>query len=227
MQWNDAVRDVLVADDHPLVRTGLMAAAERALQPRAVFEAETFPGVLDAVEAHAELDLVLLDLSMPGAMGLSGLAMLRGLRPELPVLIVTGASEPRTAEAAAALGASGYMQKSASAGEIEAAMRSVAAGGAPGLPSPGEGRKFRDLAARIGALSPQQFRVMTLIAEGLLNKQIAHELDLSVSTVKGHVTELLRKLGFARRTMLIAALRELGEDGFEGGSEDYSAARRP
>lgn len=222
----DAVRAVLVADDHPLVRTGLVGAVERALRPETVLEVGDFPSVLEAVEAGEALDLVVLDLSMPGAMGLSGLALLRGRWPQLPVLIVTGVTDARVVASAAAIGASGYVCKSAPAREIEEALRAVISGDAPGLPAPDASRETRDFAARIGALSPQQFKVMTLIGEGLLNKQIAHELNLSISTVKGHVTELLRKLDLPRRTMLIAALRELAEERGEEAA-GYSAADRP
>ncbi len=222
----DAVRTVLVADDHPLVRTGLVGAVERALTPEAILEVGDFPAAVEAIEAGSGIDLVVLDLGMPGAMGLSGLALLRGRWPELPVLIVTGVTDPRVVASAAAIGASGYVGKSAPAREIEEALRAVIAGEAPGLPAPDASRETRAFAEKIGALSPQQFKVMTLIGEGLLNKQIAHEMNLSVSTVKGHVTELLRKLDLPRRTMLIAALRELAEERGEEAA-DYSAADRP
>ena len=217
MQLDEPVRTVLIADDHPLVRAGLVAAVAHALAPERLLEAEDFPETLEQATTAEDLDLIVLDLRMPGAQGLSGLMMLKAMRPEAPVLVCSGVAEKRVIAAASAVGASGFVSKSASPDEIEATLIAVMNGEAPGLPAPEASAETKDFAARIRELSPQQFRVMSLIGDGLLNKQIAHEMGLSVSTVKGHVTELLRKLNIPRRTMLIAALRDfsLDEDEFQ------------
>jgi len=213
------VRTVLVADDHPMVRAALASAVRKRLAPARLIEASAFSETLAAAEAETELDLVLLDLRMPGARGFSGLVALKARAPAAPVLVVSGVDAPDIARRCALYGASGFVGKSAAPGEIEEAIVETAAGGAPGLPPRGAEDMDDEatLAGAVATLSPQQVRVMHLMADGLLNKQIAHELDLSVSTVKGHVTELLRKLGMARRTQLIAALRALEIEDASGG----------
>lgn len=178
-----------------------------AAAPRRIVEAPSFPAALEAI-GDPTVDLALLDLRMPGAHGFSGLIALKAKAPAVPVIVVSGVQDQDVPARAAAYGASGFIAKTASPDRIITAIRDVLAGATPGLDGEA-GAPDNDLARMIGALSPQQFRVMCLIADGLLNKQIAHELDLSLSTVKGHVTELLRKLGMTRRTQLIASLRTL------------------
>ncbi len=100
---------ILIADDHPLVRSALVHALQGELESGATVEASSFATLIEAVAAHADLDLVLLDLNMPGAQGFSSLVYLRGERPELPVIVISSNDHPRTVRRAQQFGASGFI----------------------------------------------------------------------------------------------------------------------
>lgn len=208
-------RHILVADDHPLFRQALITALTPAFGDSVFAEAGNLEQVLALLDSGPALDLVLLDLRMPGAFGFSGLSFLRGRYPETPVAVVSGVDDPDAVHQSIALGASGYIPKSTESGQIVTAIQEIMTGAVwipetvRQAPVQSQAPEERDIAARIADLSPQQFTVLNLIAEGLLNKQIAHELDLSISTVKGHTTAILKKLGLQRRTQILAAIARL------------------
>ena len=207
---------LLIADDHPLFRAALRGAATDAVADLSVLEAESLDGVLAALEANPDIDLVLLDLHMPGNHGLAGLAAIRAQYPEVAVVVVSANDDPRVVRRALDHGAAGYLPKSAGLDELRDAIRSVLAC-EQWLPSSLRASVARsqssqhdaELAARLASLSPQQFRVLTLVAEGLLNKQIADRLDVQERTVKAHLTAIFERMGVRNRTQAGVVLREL------------------
>ncbi len=206
----------VVADDHPLFR-GALQQALRALDADCVIlEAEDFESVKTLVAADDDIDLILLDLAMPGASGLSGLVTLRGLLPAVPIAIVTAYDDPATIRRALELGASGFISKSARMEELREAMRSVLEGSiyTPDGIDLGEEQdtEISDIISRIRTLTPQQTRVLGMLAEGLLNKQIAYELNVSEATIKAHVSAILQKLRVDSRTQAVIQLSRIGSD---------------
>lgn len=184
---------LLIADDHPLFRAALRGAAADAVAGLQVREAESLDGVLAALEAGSDIDLVLLDLHMPGNHGLAGLAAIRAQYPGVAVMVVSANDDPRVIRRALDHGAAGYLPKSTGLAELREAIRTVMgceqwlpAGLRSTVSNAKSSPHDANLAARLASLSPQQFRVLTLVAEGLLNKQIADRLDIQERTVKAH-----------------------------------------
>jgi DNA-binding NarL/FixJ family response regulator len=207
---------LLIADDHPLFRTALKQAAADAVADLTVHEAASLDAVLATLDAEPDIDLVLLDLHMPGNHGLAGLAAVRAQYPGVAVVVVSANDDPRVIRRALDHGAAGYLPKSAGLEELRDAIRSVLAC-EQWLPPSLRGAVQRAqsaphdsaLAARLASLSPQQFRVLALVAEGLLNKQIADRLDVQERTVKAHLSAIFDRLGVRNRTQAGVVLREL------------------
>ncbi|MGV8922724.1 MAG: response regulator transcription factor [Thermomonas sp.] len=207
---------LLIADDHPLFRAALRQAARDALGDVELFEADNLDAVLGTLDAQPQVDLVLLDLHMPGNHGLAGLAAVRAQYPGVAVIVVSANDDPRVVRRALDHGAAGYLPKSSGLDELRDAIRTVLAC-QTWLPaalratvsraqsSPGDAA----LASRLARLSPQQFRVLTLVAEGLLNKQIADRLDVQERTVKAHLSAIFERLEVRNRTQAGVILREL------------------
>lgn len=205
---------IIVADDHPLFREALQQALTNLLEGVHFVEADSFETLEIAAHDNEDADLVMLDLDMPGAHGFSALAWLRAQYPALPVVIVSAVSDPAVMRRAVDFGASGFIPKSSSLPIIADAVQAVLEGEVwlPETALSGDeegGSEDRDLAGRIAALTPQQFRVLMMIADGLLNKQIAAELDVSEATIKAHVTAIFRKMGVRSRTQAAVAARRL------------------
>ncbi|NZA27400.1 response regulator transcription factor [Luteimonas sp. SJ-92] len=207
---------LLIADDHPLFRAALRGAAADAAPDITVCEADTFEAVLGVLEERSDIDLVLLDLHMPGNHGLAGLAAIRAQYPAVAVALVSANEDPQVIRRALDHGAAGYVPKSTGLDEMRQAIRSVLACEQwlpPALRGPvqraGSLPQDRDLAARLASLTAQQFRVLTLVAQGLLNKQIADRLDVQERTVKAHLSAIFEKLGARNRTHAGVILREL------------------
>ena len=207
---------LLIADDHPLFRAALHQAARAALDDGSISEACDLATTLDALGEVPDTDLVLLDLHMPGSRGLSGLAALRGQFPAVAVMVVSAHDEPRVVRRVLDHGAAGFISKSASPDEIAAAIRTVLDCGEWVPPHLGESVAAlptdpgdSDLAARLARLTGQQYRVLGLLAEGLLNKQIADRLAIQERTVKAHVTAIFEKLSVRNRTQASMLLRSL------------------
>lgn len=207
---------LLIADDHPLFRAALKQAAHDALGEVELFEGDSLESVLALLEAQPQVDLILLDLHMPGNHGLAGLAAVRAQYPGVAVIVVSANDDPRVVRRALDHGAAGYLPKSAGLDELRDAIRTVLAcetwlppalraSVARAQSAPADA----DLAARLASLSPQQFRVLTLVASGLLNKQIADRLDIQERTVKAHLTAIFERLGVRNRTQASVVLREL------------------
>ena len=205
---------IVIADDHPLVCAALTQALHSAMPSAMILTASSLNAIEATIAEHPDLDLALLDLHMPGARGFSALLLLRGQRPELPVIVISSNDHPRTVARAQQFGAAGFLPKSAPLAEMPAAMASVMAGGTC-FPQHPARRNDDDakLAARLAQLTPQQMRVLMGIADGLLNKQIAHELDLAENTVKVHVAAVLHKLGCHTRTHAALLAKGLEAEG--------------
>jgi DNA-binding NarL/FixJ family response regulator len=207
---------LLIADDHPLFRAALRGAAAEAVSDLLVHEADSLDGVLAVLEAEPDIDLVLLDLHMPGNHGLAGLAAVRAQYPGVAVVVVSANEDPRVVRRALDHGAAGYLPKSSSLEDLREAIRAVLACEQwlpPALRAAvartQSASRDADLAARLASLSPQQFRVLTLVAQGLLNKQIADRLDVQERTVKAHLSAIFERLGVRNRTQASVVLREL------------------
>jgi DNA-binding NarL/FixJ family response regulator len=204
----DASGLVLIADDHPLFRGAMRQAVTVALPGAAISEAGTFEDVMRAL-ASAPVDLVLLDLNMPGMQGFAGLAYVRASHPEVPVLVVSGTDTTPVVRRCLEFGASGFLPKKEGIETMRDAIRTVMAGGAwtpPDYdPSQAEDTETSGLVRRLASLTPQQVRVLMMLSEGKLNKQIAYELDVSEATVKAHVSAILTKLGVDSRTQAVIA----------------------
>ncbi|PSJ51004.1 response regulator transcription factor [Kumtagia ephedrae] len=204
----------VIADDHPLFRGALKQALSGLDGVAEILEAGNFEATKALVAGNGELDLLLLDLSMPGASGLSGLISLRGLHASVPVVVVSAHDDPETIRRSLELGASGFISKSASMEDIRAAVRTVLAGdiAAPVGVDLGteQDPEISDIIRRLQSLTPQQTRVLGMLADGLLNKQIAYELGVSEATIKAHVSAVLQKLGVDNRTQAVIMLGKIG-----------------
>lgn len=203
---------LLVVDDHPLFRDALRRLVAGFWPGAQVHEAADAEGVFALAEAQPQADLLLLDLTMPGARGFGVLVHLRAQYPALPVVMVSARDDADTQRRAFAHGAVGFLSKSAAAAEIQRTLDGVLAGEPPPAPSaaaPVEADE-RAVAARIASLTPAQFRVLSRVAAGLLNKQIAFELGIGEATVKAHMGAVLDKLGASNRTQAVLMLGRLG-----------------
>lgn len=198
---------VLIADDHPLVVGGLRQAVLAAAPDAEISVAHDFDSMAAALEASPDTDLVLLDLTMPGVRGFSGLLFLRSERPSTPVVVVSGNEERAVIRHCMEFGAAGYIPKSNSLETMRAAIAQVLDGGRwtpPDFdPSSQPNRESSAMARRLASLTPQQIRVLMMLSQGLLNKQIAYELSVSEATVKAHVSAILQKLGVESRTQAV------------------------
>jgi DNA-binding NarL/FixJ family response regulator len=214
-------RQIVIIDDHPLFRDAMKGALAGVLVNATVREASSLEDGIKILDDDRDCDLVLLDLKMPGVQGLSGLAFLRAQFPSVPVAIVSGQEEPAVIRRALALGASGFIPKSTPAEDMRRAVSTILEGEiwAPAVAKQltDEEREVDDLSRRLATLTPQQVRVLMMLRAGLLNKQIAYELDVSEATVKAHVSAILLKLNVDSRTQAVIAAGKIdGESVSEG-----------
>ena len=207
---------LLIADDHPLFRAALKQAAADAVGDMTIYEADSLEAVMATLERMPDMDLILLDLHMPGNHGLTGLAAIRAQYPAVAVMVCSANDDPRVVRRALDHGAAGFLPKVSGLDDLHDAIRSVLAcerwlppGMRAAVQRAASSPDDRALASRLAALSPQQFRVLQLVAEGLLNKQIADRLDIQERTVKAHVTAILERLNARNRTHAGVILREL------------------
>ena len=207
---------LLIADDHPLFREALRGAVQRVMPGVKLHEADSVDALYALVEAHADADLLLMDLNMPGAHGFNALVHLRALHPQLPVVVVSAREEPAVMRRALDHGAMGFIPKSADAATLGEAITRVLDGDrwapAAAHAAPAASADEHDAAQRLRDLTPQQFRVLQMLGEGLLNKQIGYELGVSEATIKAHMTAILRKLGASNRTQAVLIAGRLALD---------------
>ncbi|SHM03268.1 response regulator transcription factor ErdR [Phytopseudomonas punonensis] len=209
-----AAYEILIADDHPLFRSALQQALTMGLGAGVrLVEVASIAELEARLAEKTDWDLVLLDLNMPGAYGFSGLVLLRGQYPQIPVVMISAQEEAAVVLRSREFGASGFIPKSSSLEVIQQAVRQVLEGEVWWPPQSEEAASLSSEAkaasAGLASLTPQQFRVLTMVCEGLLNKQIAYELSVSEATVKAHVTAIFRKLGVRTRTQAALLLQQL------------------
>jgi DNA-binding NarL/FixJ family response regulator len=203
----------VIADDHPLFRGALKEAVGKLFSGAKVFEAGGLEDLQSLLERESDIDLVLLDLAMPGVRGFSGLLYLRAQFPGVPVVVVSATEEPDVIRRCMEFGASGFLPKTLGVEAMGDAIRKVLEGGVWVPPdvdlTASPDVETRDLVAKLSTLTPQQVRVLMMLSEGLLNKQIAFELAVSEATVKAHVSAILQKLGVESRTQAVIAASKI------------------
>ncbi|HEY5377907.1 MAG TPA: response regulator transcription factor [Pseudolabrys sp.] len=204
---------LVIADDHPLFRGALREAVTGLIERMEIAEAGTFTEVAELLERGNDVDLVLLDLTMPGVRGFSGLMYMRAQYPSVPVIVVSANDDPAAIRRCMAFGASGFIPKTLGVDAMRAAISRILAGGVWTPPdvdlSAGSDAETAALMARMATLTPQQVRVLMMLSEGLLNKQIAYQLGVSEATVKAHVSAILQKLGVESRTQAVIAAAKI------------------
>lgn len=196
---------IIVADDHPLFREAMKQVLPQVINECEVIEAENFYDLKSALDASSDIDLVLMDLHMPGNKGFAGLALVKAEHPAIAVVMVSASDTPQIIHRSFKFGASAYIPKSSSFEVIKAAITKVIEGEIwmpEELKSEVELAKSPDddFAEKIASLTPQQFKVLSMIADGKLNKQIAYDLNIQETTIKHHVSAILRKLNVINRT---------------------------
>ncbi len=191
-----------------------------------ILEAGSIAELQALLEKSASPDLILLDLHMPGAHGLSGLIFLRGQYPDVPVVVVSASDDQQVIQKTKNHGANGFIPKSTPLEDLKTAILKVLEGENwwPVNFQPAESKETSDIEARLATLTPQQFRVLGMISEGMLNKQIAYDLEVSEATIKAHVTATFKKLGVRSRTQAVIAIKELE---IEMPSQDKQDQERP
>jgi DNA-binding NarL/FixJ family response regulator len=205
--------NIIIADDHPLFRTALKGTLLAQMPSAMIIEAGDLVSLQGCVEEHHNADLVLLDLHMPGAEGFSSLIFLNANYPNIPVIIISAHEESDIIRRAIDHGANGFLPKSSSAEDIYEAIDEVLKGGIWIPKHVTEQQAIADdemnAADAIASLTPKQFRVASMVSKGLLNKQIAYELNITEATVKAHMTEIFRKLGVNSRTQVVMTFGQL------------------
>ncbi|AFT69167.1 Transcriptional regulatory protein degu [Alloalcanivorax dieselolei B5] len=208
---------ILIADDHPLFRAALRQAVASSFADARIIEADSLAALERLGQDEAVFDLILLDLHMPGTHGFSGLVYLRDIYQRVPLAVISANEEVAVIQRALHFGADGFIPKSASVDAMTEALERIM-NGERWVPEKARGPRPPDLAdytamrERITSLTPQQFRVMGMLLEGMQNKVIAYELDVSEATVKAHMTAIFRKLGVRNRTQAVLALKDLAID---------------
>ena len=219
---------LIIVDDHPLFRGALSQALSMTFPAAAIQEASSLDELTQLLATGEEIDLVLLDLSMPGVMGLSGLLFLRAQHPQVPVIVVSATEDRTTIRRCIEFGAAGFVPKSEPVENIRNAVQAVLdgkvwtpAGIDLSIVQPSENA---DLLTRISSLTPQQLRVLMMLSEGLPNKLIAYKLNVSEATIKAHVSQILTKLGVDSRTQAVIAINRLDGSEWRGSNANGPAS---
>ncbi len=206
----DAQYTIVIADDHPLFRNALFQSVHMAISGANLLEADSLDSLLTLLDKEDEVDLLLLDLKMPGANGMSGLIQLRSQYPDLPIVVISDSEEPSVIRQVRSHGAFGFIPKSSDMRALISSLNQVL-DGEPVFPEGlGEDNdELTELTEKIAALTPQQYKVLGMLSDGLLNKQIAYELNVSEATIKAHMTAIFRKLGVKNRTQAVILLQQM------------------
>lgn len=205
---------VIVADDHPLFRTAIKEALQASQGETTFLEANSFETLQELVDKNQDVDLVLLDLHMPGVTGFAGLVYLCKRYPSVPVVIISANEDPVVIQRALDHGAAGFIPKSSDLKTITNAIGDILMGEIWAPISrqtnlPGNNVSEIALAERMAQLTPQQFKVLMSVSQGLLNKQIAYDMGISEATIKAHVTAIMNKLGVSNRTQAVLVASKL------------------
>ncbi len=201
---------IIIADDHPLFRNALFQSVHMAISGASLHEADSLDALLELLAGNIDPDLLLLDLKMPGANGMSGLRQLRNLYPELPIVVISASEELAVISQVRTHGALGFIPKSSDMRRLINALHQVLDGD-PYFPEDADNNpdQHNESAEKVAALTPQQYKVLGMLSEGLLNKQIAYELNVSEATIKAHMTAIFRKLGVKNRTQAVILFNEI------------------
>jgi len=204
---------VLIVDDHALVRDGMRSLLEISFPECAILEAGSLAEAVDVLGAERDVDMVLLDLNIPDVSRFSGLNQLREGFPSIPIVMVSGTLDRITVREALAAGAAGFVPKSLKRNEMVEALRQVLEGEifVPEIyEDDAMANEQSAILARIDTLTPQQRTVLRHLVNGKLNKHIAYELDVSMTTVKAHVSAILQKLNAYSRTQAVILAHRVG-----------------
>src|SRR3981189_2391856 len=204
---------LVIADDHPLFRDALRQAVASVVTSAVIDEAGSFDELTALLEQDSDVDLVLLDLTTPRISGCARLIYLRAQYPAIPVVIVSASDDAGTIRRSLDFGASGFIPKRFGVEALRGAIMKGMEGHVWGPPDtclpPADDPDMSRLRDRLVTLTPQQVRVLMMLSEGLLNKQIAYELGVSEATVKAHVSAILQKLGVESRTQAVIAAAKI------------------
>ncbi|MCI0430087.1 MAG: response regulator transcription factor [Rhodospirillales bacterium] len=199
---------ILLADDHNLVRDTIERFLGQLGSDIHVLHAATLPQALKIARRGESLDLIILDLNMPGMNGLAGLKGMQAARPGVPVAILSGEIDPHIVRSALQAGAAGFLPKTMRAAAMLDALRLIASGErfVPDIAlstdsGMSEGRPA--VGGALASLTRRERDVLKLLVEGLSNKEIAHRLNIEVVTVALHLRSIYRKLGVESRTQAV------------------------
>ncbi|MEM8572117.1 MAG: response regulator transcription factor [Pseudomonadota bacterium] len=201
----------LVVDDHPMFCDALELTLRSICDFDEIRTANCLTDALETLEKHGKPSLVVLDLNMPDVTGLDGLARIVSVIAPHPVIVVSSLADNKNVTAALKLGAAGYVPKHSPRSTFKAALDTLSKGRVfvpdSFIPTELPTRQSEALKA-VSSLTPQQARILELICNGLLNKQIAYELSIAEATVKAHVTAIMRKLRVQNRTQAVLVAKE-------------------
>jgi DNA-binding NarL/FixJ family response regulator len=207
------VAKFLVADDHPLYREALVSALRPLFENVDIIQSDSLESTLRALEQNTDFDLVLLDLNMPGCDGFYGLIRVSKDFPQVPIAVISASDSVEVISKVMNIGAKGFIPKATATPNLADALKYIM-GGNNWLP---EGMKIaieqdvpvNDIVKLVGELTPKQFQVLKLLQNGLLNKQIAFDLNITEATVKAHISAVLRKFSVNTRTQAVLLLNNL------------------
>ncbi len=205
----DANYTIVIADDHPLFRNALFQSVHMAISGANLLEADSLDSLISLLDKDPDVDLLLLDLKMPGANGISGLVQLRAQFPDLPIVVISATEDAPIIRQVKSHGAFGFIPKSSDMRSLIQSLNQVLDGEMCFPEGIDDGAGDDDLTAKIATLTPQQHKVLSMLSDGLLNKQIAYELDVSEATIKAHMTAIFRKLGVKNRTQAVILLQQM------------------
>ena len=198
---------VLVIDDHPLFRSALELALIKAnVTPQNIDCAASICGALETIK-RTDYKLILLDLNLSDSHDFEGFSKIRAAHESVPIVVVSATETPLAYSTAKSLGAAGYIPKSSNLTKITHAITLVMSGGTSFPETTGGSESDTQAAEKLASLTPAQNRVMSCLSDGLLNKQIAFEMNISEATVKAHMTAIFRKLGANNRTQALLIFR--------------------
>lgn len=203
---------VIIADDHPLFRQALLETLKERMRQTLWIEAETVQQLDTSLDIHTDADLLLLDLNIPGAHGFNTLIHVRQHFPQIPVVVVSAYEDRDTISQAMSYGAAGFIPKSTDVNTIFDAINEVLSGQVwtpEAFNNNTQEESKSEVAERIASLTQQQYKILLMFAEGLLNKQIAYDLNVSEATIKAHATAIFRKLNVRNRTQAVIVLGQL------------------
>ncbi|MDN3714049.1 response regulator transcription factor [Paracoccus cavernae] len=213
-------RSALIVEDHPLFGDALAMTLQSVAGIERIEHYETMDEAIARIESAERPDLILLDLHLPDVNGLSGLMALRQSAPDVPVVVVTAAAEPRIIRSALLAGAAGYLPKHAKRDMFRQALDTIARGevfvpeaSLASLTEPRSPSSQDEAIRKLSQLTRQQAKILEQICAGKMNKQIAHDMSIAETTVKAHITAIMRKLGVYSRTQAVLMAREAQETG--------------